>query len=72
MRKDLEEKNAALILDGWSDIHNTPVIASSLHCDGKSYFLSTLELTRKLLSIVLILQQMQKPTTHLVVTLQVL
>ena len=43
MRKDLVGKNAALILDGWSDIHNTPVIASSLHCDGKSYFLSAVD-----------------------------
>lgn len=75
MRKDLEGKNPVLIQDGWSDIHNTPVIASSLHCNGKSYFLSAVDTgnnkQKKMLSIVLILQQMQKPKPliHLVVTL---
>lgn len=29
-----------MMQDGWSDIHNTPVIASSLHCGEKSFFLS--------------------------------
>ena len=27
----LEEKNVTLILDGWSDIHNSPIIAHSVH-----------------------------------------
>lgn len=32
-----------LIQDGWSVIHNTPVIATRLQCEGKSYFLSAID-----------------------------
>lgn len=42
MKYEIQGKNVVLVQDGWSDIHNTPVIASSIHCDidGSSYFLS--------------------------------
>lgn len=30
-------KNAVLSQDGWSDAHQEPVIAASLHCEGKTY-----------------------------------
>ena len=40
MQEDLHQKEVTLIQDGWSDIHNTPVIASSIHAEDKSYFLS--------------------------------
>jgi hypothetical protein len=35
---ELKGKETVLIQDGWSDIHNTPVIASSLQCENKAYF----------------------------------
>lgn len=40
MKDEIQGKNVVLVQDGWSDIHNTPVIASSIHCDGSYYFLS--------------------------------
>ena len=41
MRSDISGKTATLVEDGWSNIHNEPVIASSLQVDGKSYFLDS-------------------------------
>ena len=43
MKSSLKGRDAVLVQDGWSDIHNSPVIASSLHVDGRSYFLSAVE-----------------------------
>lgn len=40
---ELKGKEVVLIQDGWSDIHNTPVIASSLQCEGTAYFLSAVD-----------------------------
>lgn len=40
MKDEIQGENVVLVQDGWSDIHNTPVLASSIHCDGSSYFLS--------------------------------
>ena len=36
----LEGKDVTLVQDGWSDIHNQPVIASCVHTGSKSFFLS--------------------------------
>jgi hypothetical protein len=33
----LQGKYAVLSQDGWSDIHQEPVVAASLHCNGKTY-----------------------------------
>ncbi|KAJ8039259.1 hypothetical protein HOLleu_16915 [Holothuria leucospilota] len=38
MRKNLDGKEATLVEDGWSNIHNDPVTATCLHVDGTSYF----------------------------------
>ena len=43
MKSGLKGKDGVLVQDGWSDIHNCPVIASSLHVEGKSYFMSATE-----------------------------
>ena len=32
-----------MVQDGWSDIHNTPIIANSLHTEGSAYFLSAVD-----------------------------
>ena len=32
-----------LIQDGWSDIHNNPVIATAIHTGSKTYFLSAVD-----------------------------
>lgn len=42
-KKTLEGKNVTLIEDGWSNIHNDPVIASSLHVSGKTVFLDAVD-----------------------------
>lgn len=39
----LENKECTLMEDGWSNIHNEPVIATCLHTSGKSYFLKAEE-----------------------------
>lgn len=38
LARKLDGKNATLVEDGWSNIHNEPVTATSLHVDNKSYF----------------------------------
>lgn len=43
MKEELKGKEVTMMQDGWSDIHNTPVIASTLHCQEKSYFLSAVD-----------------------------
>lgn len=40
---ELKGKDVVLIQDGWSDIHNTPVIATSLQCDNNTYFMSAID-----------------------------
>ena len=40
---EMKGKEVVLIQDGWSDIHNTPVIATSLQCDGNAYFMSAID-----------------------------
>ena len=40
VKDKLEDKDATLIQDGWSDLHKSPVIASSLYTQDKCHFLS--------------------------------
>ena len=42
MKTQLQGKEVVIMQNGWSDIHNTPVIAISLHCDGSAFFLSAI------------------------------
>ena len=37
------DKDVTLIQDGWSDIHNNPVIATAIHTSSKTYFLSAVD-----------------------------
>ena len=39
MKTELQGKDVVMMQDGWSDIHNAPVIATSLHSEGLAYFL---------------------------------
>lgn len=41
MAPHLKDKPVTLIQDGWSDIHNSPVIAHCIHTGSKAYFLSS-------------------------------
>ena len=43
MKANLEGKVVTIQQDGWSNIHNDPVIATSVTCDGKGYFLDAVE-----------------------------
>ena len=43
MKQQLDGKDAVLMQDGWSDIQNHPVIATSPYEDSKTYFLSAIE-----------------------------
>lgn len=40
---DLDGKDVTLVQDGWSDIHNQPVIASCVHTGSKSYFVEAVD-----------------------------
>jgi hypothetical protein len=40
---DLGGKSVALIQDGWSDVHNSPVIGSVVHTGEKAFFISSKE-----------------------------
>ena len=39
----LEGKDVTLVQDGWSDIHNSPVIAHCVHTGERSYFLNSVD-----------------------------
>ena len=41
MKAKISGKSATLIEDGWSNIHNEPIIASCLQVEGKSYYLDS-------------------------------
>lgn len=41
--KEISGKDVTLMQDGWSDIHNSPVIATSVHTGTRSFFISSLE-----------------------------
>ena len=41
MKAEISGKSATLIEDGWSNIHNEPIVASCLQVEGKSYFLQS-------------------------------
>ena len=41
--RELHNKDVTLVQDGWSDIHNNPVIATSIHTGSKSYFLNAVD-----------------------------
>src|SRR5215813_14277847 len=41
--KNVSGKSVTLMQDGWSNIHNEPVIANSIHCNGKSVFISAID-----------------------------
>lgn len=43
VKTEVEGKDVVMMQDGWSDIHNTPVIATSLHTGEKSYFMTAVE-----------------------------
>ena len=43
MKTAISGKTATYIEDGWSNIHNEPVIASCLQVEGKNYFLASYE-----------------------------
>ena len=43
MKTAISGKTATYIEDGWSNIHNEPVIASCLQVEGKNYFLESYE-----------------------------
>lgn len=42
-KKCIEGKQVTLVEDGWSNIHNDPVIATCLHSEGRSFFLDSIE-----------------------------
>ena len=37
------DKDVTLVQDGWSDIHNDPVIATSIHTGSKTYFINAVD-----------------------------
>ena len=37
------DKDVTLVQDGWSDIHNNPVIATSIHTGSKTYFINAVD-----------------------------
>ena len=37
MKSLFHNKMCVVSQDGWSNIHNEPIIASTIHCEGKSY-----------------------------------
>ena len=39
----LEGKDVTLVQDGWSDIHNSPIIAHCVHTGERSYFLNSVD-----------------------------
>jgi len=41
--RNLNDKPVTLIQDGWSDVHNSPVIAQCIHTVSKAYFFSSEE-----------------------------
>ena len=41
--RELHDKDVTLVQDGWSDIHNNPVIATSIHTGSKSYLLNAVD-----------------------------
>jgi len=43
MKTDLDGRDVTVIQDGWSDIHNTPVISGSVHAGEKFYFISAID-----------------------------
>jgi len=36
-------KQVTLMQDGWSDVHNNPVIANSIYCEGEAFFVSAID-----------------------------
>lgn len=43
IRDDIKRSEVTLMQDGWSDIHNSPVIATAIHTGEKSHFVSSVE-----------------------------
>ena len=43
MKTELKGKDVVMMQDGWSDIHNAPVIATCLHTESSVYFLSAVD-----------------------------
>ena len=41
MKYELDSKECTLIQDGWSNIHNDPVVAHVIHTENKSFFISS-------------------------------
>ena len=40
---ELEGKNVTIIQDGWSDVHNQPIIATCLHTGTKAFFIRSVD-----------------------------
>lgn len=40
---ELEGQNVTLIQDGWSNIHNQPIVGSCLHNGSRSYFVRSVD-----------------------------
>lgn len=41
--EELSGQNVTLLQDGWSNVHNHPIIASCLHNGKKSFFIRTVD-----------------------------
>ncbi len=43
MEHDLKGKEGTLIQDGWSNIHNAPILSHSVICNGEAYLINSIE-----------------------------
>ena len=43
MKKEINGKAATLVQDGWSNVHNDPIVATCLQVDGQSFFLDSVD-----------------------------
>lgn len=43
IKKSIKDQDVTLMQDGWSDIHNSPVIATAVHTGSKAHFISSVE-----------------------------
>ena len=45
LKAEVHDTECYLVHNGWSNVSNTPVIASSIHFHGKSYFVDAVDCT---------------------------
>ena len=43
MKQQIAGKSGTLIQDGWSNVHNDPIVATSLQVEGKTFFLDSVD-----------------------------